>query len=396
MISPQEIKDKASRKYKDFLKYEISLRTNNQSNPFFPFVIRGDTGSVNDDLLERQKELQLLISKSKNKTGTGYTLELETINSRKNGAQTDIKKIFFECKNDYLSFINEITSYKSFLSALDAIQQNCNLSKQALYDWATLHISDLCKSVDENFWNNICLSANWLNSNQNSNLYIREIPLSIHTKFIENNKGLIKTLTNKANSELNFEEAFGLKTKPTLIRLRTLDINNPLTVINRPVMECSLTVSDLNNLEKKFLEKINRIYIVENEMIFLTFPEINNAICIWGHGFTVTVLKDVDWLKDKDIHYFGDLDDHGFEILSFFREFFPKTKSLCMDLKTFEKFKCFRVKGECIRSNTIANLTEEEQKVYMLLNINSDLNRLEQERIPQQWIKEAINANLNM
>jgi len=57
MIKPEEIKDKAKRKYKDFLKHEIDILFDKEAESFFPLVIRGETGNVNDDLLKRQKEL---------------------------------------------------------------------------------------------------------------------------------------------------------------------------------------------------------------------------------------------------------------------------------------------------------------------------------------------------
>ena len=126
-------------------------------------------------------------------------------------------------------------------------------------------------------------------------------------------------------------------------------------------------------------------------MIFLTFPKTKNSLCIWGHGFTVNILKEVNWIKSKALFYFGDLDEHGYEILSTFRDCFSETKSFCMDIKTFEEFKNFRVKGEVLRGAIPANLREEEQEVFNLLKQNSNENRLEQERISQQWIIKKLN-----
>lgn len=96
MVSPEEIKTKAARKYKDFLRYEIDLLFGKPEESFFPLTIRADTGNVNDDLLQRQKDLQSLIAKSKNKTGSGYALELETVQSRRNGEQTSISRILLK------------------------------------------------------------------------------------------------------------------------------------------------------------------------------------------------------------------------------------------------------------------------------------------------------------
>ena len=93
MISPEEIRIKAKNKYKDFLRYKVDLSVTFPVEDFFPLIIKADKGKVNDDLLSRQKELQLLISKSKNKTGSGYKLDFETVNSRKNGEQTEVSKI---------------------------------------------------------------------------------------------------------------------------------------------------------------------------------------------------------------------------------------------------------------------------------------------------------------
>ena len=392
MISPKEIKDKASRKYKDFLKYEIDLIFKKSTESFFPLIIRGDTGNVNDELFQRHKELQLLINQSKNTTKKGYSLELEKINSRKNGIQTDIKKIFIENKDDFLFLINEIESYNSFHSAINIIQRECNFSEQVLYNWLISHISDLCKIVEKTFWSDICICSNWFDIHLNSNLYIREIPVSVHTKFIENNKGLIKSLTNKADSELGFEDTFGLRSKPNLIRVRSLDNKLPIQVLNKEVQECSLTINDFNNIGETFCKDINSVFIVENEMVFLTFPEVDKSICIWGHGFTVTILKNVHWLASKAIYYFGDLDEHGFEILSSLRNLFTNVKSFCMTEKVLEEYKVFRVKGPQLLGGIIPKqLTKNELDVFMILrNGPHEENRLEQERIDTKTILSEI------
>ena len=388
MISPKEIQEKASRKFKDFLLHEINVMFNKPVDSFFPLIIRGDTGNVNDDLLKRQKELQLLISKSKNTTGKGYSLELEEVNSRKNGIQTSIKRIFFEYKKDFLQFIEEEKSYKSFLEAFETIKAEIKPAESFFYEWNLSHISDLCKSVEVDFWNNICKCANWLDNNYGSNLFIREIPLPVHTKFIENNKALIKSLTKKNNSDLGFEETFGLKAKPSIIRIRSLDNNIPIHVEQFCITECSITVSDLNKLPEKYYKSLQKIFIVENEMVFLTFPKVNNAVCIWGHGFTVNVLKDVEWLQQKKIFYFGDLDEHGFEILSTFRTHFSNISSFCMTKEILQEYEKFRVKGATLSGGVIPeHLTMEELDVFMLLrNGSSTYNRLEQERIDNKSI----------
>lgn len=392
MIKPEEIKDKAKRKYKEFLKNEIDIFFANKTEDFFPLVIRGDTGSVNDDLLKRQKDLQLLISKSKNSIGKGYSLELEQINSRKYGEQTDVKKIYFEDKTQFLDFIGEVKSYNRFLEACTILKQNTILSKDQVCSWTQTHISDLLIDEEDGFWKDICLCAEWLERNQNSNLYIREIKLPVHSKFIESNTSLIKSLTSKSNSELCFEETFGLRAKPALIRIRSLDANHPINLGGIGIEECTIPISDLNKLPASFYDYFKKIYIVENEMVFLTFPKVPESICIWGHGFTVNVLKDVSWLGKKELYYFGDLDEHGFEILSTLRRYYPKIQSFCMTCEIFNKYEKYVVKGVRLSGNIVPeNLTTEEMKFFMeIRNASIEASRLEQERIDNVDIEKTV------
>ena len=107
-------------------------------------------------------------------------------------------------------------------------------------------------------------------------------------------------------------------------------------------------------------------------------------------------MLDALWMNERDIHYFGDLDEHGLEILSLFRARYPKTKSLMMDTETYTTFREYSVKGEKVESrNAFANLTEAELALLSTLRANSpDHSRLEQERIPQDYIRKAV-SNLD-
>ncbi len=392
MVSPEEIKTKAARKYKDFLRYEIDILFGEPKESFFPITIRADTGNVNDDLLQRQKDLQSLIAKSKNKTGSGYALELETIQSRKNGEQTSISRILFETKDDFLSCINENKTYKRFLNALELIKENKLFSNDKLCEWSKLHLNDLLSEPENShYWSDICHCAEWLNKNQDSKLYIREIPLPVHTKFIEQNSKLIQSLTEKSESTFSFEESFGLKTKPCSVRFRSLSEKVSLPFSTTNLSECQIPIKDFENLDKDFSNQIKNIFIVENEMVYLTFPKISDSICIWGHGYTVNSLNNVEWFNSKKIYYFGDLDEHGFDILSSYRRFYPNIQSFCMEKSDWNKHLQYAVVGKKLESSRIPeNLIAEENEVFQIIR-NSTQNRIEQERISVSYIQEKLN-----
>lgn len=392
MVSPEEIKTKAARKYKDFLRYEIDLLFGKPEESFFPLTIRADTGNVNDDLLQRQKDLQSLIAKSKNKTGSGYALELETVQSRRNGEQTSISRILFETKDDFLSFINENKSYKRFYNAIELVKESHLLSNEKICEWSKSHLNDL-QSEPENshYWSDICLCAEWLNKNQDSKLYIREIPLPVHTKFIEQNSKLIQSLTEKSDSAVSFEDTFGLKTKPCSVRFRSISEKVSLPFSTTNLRECQIPIKDFECLDKEFSDQIKNIFIVENEMVYLTFPKVPNSICIWGHGYTVNSLNNVKWFNSKKIYYFGDLDEHGFDILSSYRRFYPNIQSFCMEKSDWNKHLQYAVVGKKLESSRIPeNLIAEENEVFQIIR-NSTQNRIEQERISVSYIQEKLN-----
>lgn len=403
MTSPEEIYKKAAARYKDFLIYKASLlcdsdfEQDTDKTEFFPLEIKANKGKAGDDLHKRKAELEALFSKSKNKTGRGYTLILDEVNTRGNGTQGIIRSIIFENEDDYLSFIAKKSEAQTFCAALNLLltdihSDNSDATMFNLQNWTSSHLNVLCQKHEKDFWENILLCVHYFREHTECNLYIREIPLKVHTKFIEENKALILSLIPNELPASQFEKALGLKTKPGMIRFRPLDKNMPLTVAGSVVQEMTLSADDFSSFgSNEFCRKIKRIFIVENEMIFLTFPCIKSSLCIWGHGYTVSLLSECKWLSEKDLFYFGDIDEHGFDILSTFRKSFPGAKSFCMDKKTLDRFEDFRVKGEALKADAVPqNLTEKEKSVFNILHMQKEKGRLEQERINQDYILSEL------
>src|SRR5262249_23021159 len=83
--------------------------------------------------------------------------------------------------------------------------------------------------------------------------YLRELPVAVHTKFIEQNKAILSALLpiaapNTVCSEAGtFEERFGFKRKPILVRFRFLDEAMPSRLGFR-FSEMSIRVKDFCSL----------------------------------------------------------------------------------------------------------------------------------------------------
>ena len=141
-------------------------------------------------------------------------------------------------------------------------------------------------------------------------------------------------------NESDFEKRFNLKYKEKLIRIRILDEKISKSLFFG-VDNISIPHTQFDNLTIP----CKRVFVLENHtnfsniFNFLTLPNLAESIAIFGEGFRIGLLKNAEWLMDKQIIYWGDIDAHGFQILSKIRGYFPQTQSCMMDFGTFNDFK---------------------------------------------------------
>jgi hypothetical protein len=381
MINPKEIRLKAERKYKSYLQSII------RNENIFPLVIIGNK-KPSTSIPEFRREIEELNKFSKERKGYGYNIKYEVRKTKNLGTQSLPTSILFETKQDFEKFLkveNEVAQFKiDYTKIIEQFPE--------LFDW----VKTFPKKVVENSakWIDLTKVCSYFKLNTRPNLYLRELPISVHTKFIETNSSilselldiLIESFSNK--EQKRFEKRFNLRFSQPLIRFKILDSkisNNYFSGLN----DISTTVSQFNELKLP----IERIIIVENKTnlytIALTLPEYEKTIVIFGSGFKVENLKEANWLKLVEILYWGDLDVQGFEILSQVRNYFPQTKSFLMDEKTFDEF-FEKDEGVLSKSNVQLNLTRTELSIYEKIKENNW--RLEQEEIPLEYVKLNMNS----
>ena len=400
MISIDEIKKKAENKFSPFLHSIIDEKD------FFPLLIPSAKGSVKDSFAERKVEAENLYKNSKNAKGRGYTVETKTIKTHKQGMQTIIEKIYFETEIDFIRFIGkekETENFKKHLSIVKSRFLNLN-AEDVQNNWLKKHLRSLIAEAEDDYWQNIFLCAIWFLNNPHCNVYLREIPVPVHTKFIEQNTSLIFSVytalnknkgTDKVSSNADIYKRWGVRTAEPFIRFRSLDKDIHLKILNEEFTSYEIQ-TPLSAFAKINFNSIEYIFIVENLMVYLTFPAFNKALCIFGSGFAAVNLKECKTLNEKKLYYFGDMDEHGFEILSNVRSIFPNIQSFCMDQKTYETFSIFAVKGENSHSKIEdLNLSEDELHLFKFLRENKTIGRLEQEKISQAFIKSRIEKIFN-
>lgn len=383
MITAKEIRDKTERKYISFFLPSLV-----ENKPFEKLVIRGDKSYSKSSLSEFEKEIQQIISQSKEKKGFGYTLEFQQVKTKALGKQDLPTSIFFDSEGDFLKFLGKDKEVELFKTSVAKIVN----SFPELKEWI---IKNPVKVVNYHTeWNSIIKVCHYFLQNPKPNLYIRELPIKVHTKFIEYNQTIIKELLNLLISEhinseeKEFEKRFNLKFSEPQIRFKILDKTLAEKFFSG-IDDLAVPISQFEALNLP----IKKVLIVENKTTLyttLTLPKMNDTIAIFGSGYGVHNLKNAYWLANLELLYWGDIDVQGFEILSQFRGYFQQTKSVLMDFETFEKF-FENDLGTQTNLSAILYLTKEEQKLYEILKTNNW--RLEQEKITFDYVNRFFDKD---
>lgn len=373
MITPTEIKKKAANKYMVYLQSIV------EGKPFNPIVIVGDK-KPNEDTGRFEAELTELISHSKERKGYGYTIDFQTVKTKQHGLQDIPVSISFQSEYDYLKFINKEKETAKF--KIDLIQILSSFPE--LKDWVLKYPN----KVIDNDWGSLLKVCMYFKTTPQPHLYIRELPIQVHTKFVENNKSIIKELLDIIiaeyinSDEKPFETRFNLKFDEPIVRFRILDNS-----ISQQYFSCIDDISiPISEFQQLFLP-IQTVYIVENKINMLIFPAKKASIVVWGHGFGVNIMRNVEWLKTKRIYYWGDLDAQGFQILSEIRTSFKQVESFLMDRETFDKY---NEGDKGTKTNVEKELCLSQEEMEMFRSLKESNSRLEQEKIPFEYIVTKI------
>lgn len=378
MISSAQIKKKATSNYASFLSSLIT------QEDFFPLEIRGNK-SPGKTLETYRKEMDDLLSSSKTNKKYAYTIDCVKTKTRFIGSQSLPKRIYFSSEQDYVGYLNKTSEVKKFKELLHITLANF----PQLKEWMSNNPLKVIVNLKE--WDDVLKVVSYFSSNPNPNLYIRELPIKVHTKFVEKNKSILRELLDivaidslNKDEKKHFESRFNLKYSEPLVRFRLLD---KLIAQNffSGLEDITIKISDFSKLNLS----IEKVLIVENLMNLLTLPSMPDTMAIFGKGFKVLSLKNIKWLKECEIYYWGDLDAQGFEILSGFRGHYNQTKSIMMDKTTFDMFYENDIETKS-KIETLLHLNEKERNMHQLLFKNKW--RLEQEKIPMDYtLKQLTN-----
>ncbi len=227
-----------------------------------------------------------------------------------------------------------------------------------------------------NEWRGVLDTLPWLKKHleMGDTILIRSIKTSLDTKFIEKNTGLFLKIWDKVfgfekSVKADIESRYGI----------SLDKD-------------FLIYSQRNNFEGEMILTLAKpdeknILIVENRKMLKSIPANiipDDSFVLGGVGKAITKISSLDWIKDKNIFYFGDLDEHGYNILVSLRKKLQgqSVQSINMNIHTLHEYihLCANTKAKHLRLLTCGeDLTNDEYKAYIYLREN--MLMLEQEKL---------------
>lgn len=383
MITLAELRKKASRPW----TAGRFLRAWMTGVPLFPLEIPLAPPSgraISRNFADVRRWVREIEKASRDKTGTKYEVVYRSVNHRQLGPQQIPVRIRFETEAEWLGYIGKESEFNCF----KRLKNSTRSILPALV--AFLTEKPMAALAQAENWDKLLAVCNWFITHPKPDRYIRalEIP-GIDTKFIEGNKKILAELLGRVVDEKavdasvaglaghGFERRFGLKYDAPCVRFRLLDPDlalDGLTDLSLPTRDFG--VRDFG---------AETVFVTENKINGLSFPLVPGAMVVFGLGYGIDALAGIDWLRQKRIIYWGDIDTHGFSILSRFRSYYQQTESLLMDEDTLQSHRDLwgqeDDKKRCV--GDLCNLNETETTLFSDLKADSfgPAVRLEQERI---------------
>lgn len=247
-------------------------------------------------------------------------------------------------------------------------------------------------------WPTLLAVVDWVTRHPRPGVYLRQVDLpGVHTKFVEMHRAVLAELLDLAlppdavrtdcGGLAQFAARYGFLDKPVRIRLRVLDPQIALL----PGVPCPDLTLDAPSFAA-LRPAAQRVFITENETNFLAFPRCAGAIVVFGAGYGWDALAQARWLADCRLHYWGDIDTHGFAILDQLRARFAQVSSFLMDQETLMAHRDHWGKEPRQALHDLPRLSHTERALYDALRDNriQPRLRLEQERVGFGWVEAGL------
>ena len=312
-----------------------------------------------------------------------YRIEWRSVNHRVLGANRIPSAIWIDTLEQALGLIGKHRAAERFAGMVERTRE----TRAELIPWLAKRPLRALALAEE--WPQLLAIVDWLSKHPRPEVYLRQVDLpGVHTKLIEGHRTVLAELFDLVLPEeaidathtgaFGFCRRYGFLDKPARVRFRMLDPTVRLLPMASD-QDITLTQAAFSSLAPP----VTTVFITENEINFLAFPNVRDSMVIFGAGYGFANLIAAHWLQEKNILYWGDIDTHGFAILNQLRGFFPHTVSFLMDRETLLAHRQFWGSEPQPQTGDLLRLTTEEQALYDQLRQHTwgVSVRLEQEKI---------------
>lgn len=319
-------------------------------------------------------------------------LEWRQFNHRVFGPNAVPTAVVFKSVEALARAIGTLPDLHRFRSILEITQDRL----PALVPWlARRPLQALDLAAD---WDRLLSVVEWIRLHPRPGIYLRQMDLpGVHTKFVEAHRKTLaewldlalppEAIDDSARGADGFNRRYRFRDKPERIRFRFLErARAPLS--GRVGLDLTVDAAAFHQLSPD----VSRIFITENEVNFLAFPELPDSLLVFGSGYGWSTFCAAQWLTSSRIYYWGDIDTHGFAILDQLRSHLPHVESFLMDRDTFEQCRTLWGEEPQPTRRDLPRLNAQEQTLYNDLRDNriGPNLRLEQERIPFSRLQQAL------
>ena len=266
-----------------------------------------------------------------------------------------------------------------------------------LVPWVVGHPRKALRSHE--IWPQALAAYRWLRSTARG-AWLREITApGVDTKFVEGQHGLLAELLiaggvaplpveGAPGAVGAFAQRFGLRTPERLVHLR---FDAGFAGMPDVLSEGTFRLAEIARLQVS----VGTVVVVENLQTFQAWPVPPEGVVIWGAGYLALRLSRVPWARDcPRVIYSGDLDTHGFAILSGLRAGIGRAESLAMDRETLLAHRDRWGTETSPTAARLPHLTAAEAELYadLVEDTYGPRVRLEQERLDWAYLSEVIAA----
>ena len=322
----------------------------------------------------------------------GCRVTMRAFRHRVFGTNSVPDEVWLDSADDALALIGKRQGAARFAALVDATRAQ----QPQLLTWLAtrpLRALELCEE-----WSRLLQIVSWLHAHPRPGVYLRQVDIpGVHSKFIEAYRGVLTELLDlvlppdaidaAASGSGQFAHRYGFRDKPLRIRFRILDAARLLLAAG-PEQDITLDAASFARLAPR----VRRVFVTENEINFLAFPPVKNSLVIFGAGYGFEMLAQAAWLTHCQLHYWGDIDTHGFAILDQLRAQFDHVESFLMDRATLLAFEPQWGTETTQTVRELSRLQPQEQALYDDLRDNRLRKhlRLEQERIGFSWVASSL------